>query len=33
MAGHVACIGKKRIAHRFWWQNKKVRAKYEDLDI
>jgi hypothetical protein len=33
-AGHVARIGEKREIHiGFWWESRKEREHYEDLDV
>jgi hypothetical protein len=31
--GHVACMGAKRNAYRFWWESQKERDHQEDLDV
>jgi hypothetical protein len=31
-AGHVACVGERRVAHTFWWESLRVRDYLKDLD-
>jgi hypothetical protein len=32
-AGHIACMGRRRMHVRFWWEGQKERDHQEDMDV